>query len=64
MFRHSETLTLFGLTAFQCVLVAKWLNESFAMGVITALLAGIVIAFFASCVEMTLLAKLLNRNER
>ena len=58
MFRHSETLALFGLTAFQSVFAVKWLQGYWGLGMLPAVLIGVVIAFVASCVEMTVVAKL------
>ena len=58
MFRHSETLALFGLTAFQSVVFAKCFGDVVAFGAIPAFLAALVAAFIVSCFEMTLITKL------
>jgi hypothetical protein len=64
MFRHSETLASFGLTAFQSVFAVKCIQDYWGLGMLYAVFIGVVIAFVASCLEMTLVAKLLERDER
>ena len=63
MFRHSETLVLFGLTTFQSVLAVKYIQDYLGFGMLPSVVIGVVVAFVASCVEMTFAVKLLKRGK-
>ena len=59
MFRQSETILLFGLTAFQSTLLALKLTNSFGLPSIVAFLLAIPICFFASALELMASMKIL-----
>ncbi|RLS35065.1 MAG: hypothetical protein DWH81_14720 [Planctomycetota bacterium] len=57
MFRHVETLSLFGLTAVQTVVLGNVFQNCMQFGTITSLFAGLIPAFIASCIEIYIIVR-------
>ncbi len=57
MFRHIETLSLFGLAAVQTVVFGRVIQNFMQLGTFTSLIAGLIPAFIISCVETYAVAK-------
>lgn len=61
MFRHTETLLLFGLAAVQTVVFSKTFQGHFQLGGSSSLVMGVILAFVVSGIEVWIIAKWLNR---
>jgi len=53
MFSQLETLTLFGLSTFQGVILARLIEDTSGMSVLLALPAGLLLGFVLSMIELT-----------
>ena len=64
MFRHSETLVLFGLTAFHSVFAVKRIQDYLGFGMLPSVVIGVLVALVANCIEMTFAVNLFKQGKR
>jgi len=61
MFSHIETILLFSLTIFQSFIIVNFLNSQFNIDGILPLIISIILSFCITCLELSLIHKVMNK---